>query len=145
MKISDEQFMALAILEAKKGKTPFGCVIVSDNEIATRAHNTVKTDQDPTAHAEINAIRSLFKNKQLNPADLTLYTTCEPCPMCISATIFAGIGRVVFGVSITEISQYYRQITIPSIEITERGFSNIEVKGGVLYQECLALLKNHGL
>lgn len=142
MENPDKQFMSEAIGEAKNGKTPFGCAIVDKNEIVSMAHNTVKADHDPTAHAEMNAIRKLFKNKNFTPSALTLYTTCEPCPMCMSAIIFAGIGRVVFGVPISEISQYYKQIQLPSSEIAKLGFNKIEINGGVLHQECLALLKN---
>lgn len=142
---TDQHFMHAAINQALKGKTAFGCVIAGGNEIVAEAHNTAKTDKDPTAHAEINAIRKLAKIPEYKSMNLTLYTTGEPCPMCMSAIVFAGIRRVVFGVAIPEISNYRRQIMISSEEIAEKGFQEIEIKGGILYEECLNLFKtgNH--
>ncbi len=75
-----EKFMKMAIEEAKKGDNPYGAVIVKNGEVVARGYNTVVSDNDPTAHAEINAIRSLaarIKNRHLEGC--TLYTTCEPC------------------------------------------------------------------
>ena len=142
---SDTQFMQVAIAQAREGYTPFGCVIVNENKIVVSAFNTVKKDKDPTAHAEINAIRKLSKIPGYKNLQLTLYTTAEPCPMCMSAIMYAGIKRVVFGVSIPEISRYHKQIMISSEEIVEKGFAQIEIKAGMLYEECLHLFKtgNH--
>ena len=77
---------------------PFGAVIVKDNEIVGRGDNHVLINNDPTAHAEIQAIRDASKN--LNTYDLsgcTLYTSCYPCPMCLSAIIWANIKTVYYG------------------------------------------------
>ena len=77
---------------------PFGAIIVKDNKIISKAHNTVLKDNDPTAHAEINAIRSACI--LLNTNDLegcTIYTTCYPCPMCMSAIIWANINTIYYG------------------------------------------------
>lgn len=97
-------FMNLAIEKAKTTMRnniggPFGAVIVDSNgNILSIASNTVLGDHDPTAHAEINAIREACK--KLNSHDLsgcTLYTTCYPCPMCLSAVIWANIKKVYYG------------------------------------------------
>lgn len=80
----------------KKGG-PFGAVIVSGGEIISSAHNTVIESHDPTAHAEVNAIRKACE--KLNTHDLSgcvLYTSAEPCPMCLSAIIWANIKTVYF-------------------------------------------------
>ena len=77
---------------------PFGAVIVKNGEVVAVANNSVLKDKDPTAHAEINAIRLACKN--LNTYDLTgcvLYTTCEPCPMCMSAIIWSNIKTIYYG------------------------------------------------
>jgi tRNA(Arg) A34 adenosine deaminase TadA len=77
---------------------PFGAVIVRDGNVISEASNSVTPDNDPTAHAEVNAIRKACKN--LNTFDLsgaTLYTSCEPCPMCLSAAYWARVDRIVFG------------------------------------------------
>ncbi|MBR2712709.1 MAG: nucleoside deaminase [Bacilli bacterium] len=77
---------------------PFGACIVKDGKIVGKGSNKVLKNNDPTAHAEINAIREACKN--LNTYDLsgcTLYTTCYPCPMCLSAIIWANIKKVYYG------------------------------------------------
>ncbi|GHE44505.1 nucleoside deaminase [Sphingobacterium griseoflavum] len=97
------KFMKQAIsLSADNLKTlaggPFGCVIVRDGEILSAAANTVTQDSDPTAHAEINAIRQAAK--KIGKPDLsgcTLYTSAEPCPMCLSAIYWCNIKQVFYG------------------------------------------------
>ena len=77
---------------------PFGACIVKNNKIIGKGNNSVLKDNDPTAHAEINAIRDACK--KLNTYDLsgcTIYTTCYPCPMCLSAIIWANIDKVYYG------------------------------------------------
>lgn len=142
---TDITFMNEALNQAIIGKTAFGCVITEDNKIVVSAFNTVKKDHDPTAHAEINAIRKLAKIPDYKTRKLTLYTTGEPCPMCMTAIMYAGIDTVVFGLPIPDISRFYKQIMIPSTEIVEKGFKQIEIKAGILYEECLNLFKteNH--
>lgn len=81
-----------------KGSSPFGCVIVNkEGEIVGLGHNTVALDNDPTAHGEVNAIRNACKN--LGTFDLSgciLYTSCEPCPMCLNACKWANITEVYY-------------------------------------------------
>lgn len=77
---------------------PFGAVIVKNNEIIAKGHNTVLQDNDPTAHAEVNAIKNACK--KLNTFDLsgcTLYTSCYPCPMCLSAIMWSNINTIYYG------------------------------------------------
>lgn len=100
----DKKAMQLAIEESKANITnnyknggPFGAVIVKNGKIIASAHNTVIESADATAHAEINAIRQA--SKILNTNDLsgcTLYTSAEPCPMCLSAIIWANIKDVYY-------------------------------------------------
>lgn len=76
---------------------PFGAVIVKEGEIVSSAVNSVTTDNDPTAHAEVNAIRAACK--KLGTFDLTgctLYSSCEPCPMCLSAAYWAHISKIFY-------------------------------------------------
>ena len=98
----DEQFMREAIRLAdesvERGGGPFGAVIVKDGAIVARGANSVTLDNDPTAHAEVNAIRTACRS--LGTFDLsgcTVYTSCEPCPMCLAAIYWAGISRIYFG------------------------------------------------
>jgi len=95
--------MKIAIEEAQYGLKknhggPFGAVIVKDGKIIAKAHNSVPLSKDPTAHAEINAIRLACKKlKRFNLSDCTIYSTCEPCPMCLGAIIWAKIKKVYYG------------------------------------------------
>ena len=104
MKITnqDKTFMREAIRLAsesvKNGGGPFGAVIVKDGEIIAGSSNSVTIDQDPTAHAEVNTIRQACK--KLGTFDLsgcTIYTSCEPCPMCLGAIYWARISRIFYG------------------------------------------------
>ncbi len=76
---------------------PFGCAIVKDNKIIATGHNTVVQSKDPTAHAEINAIRKACKELDTHSLEgCVLYTSAEPCPMCLSAIIWANIKEVYY-------------------------------------------------
>ena len=76
---------------------PFGCIIVKNNEVISEAFNTVTVDNDPTAHAEVNAIRKACKKiNNFDLSDCILYTSCEPCPMCLSAIYWSRIPVVYY-------------------------------------------------
>ena len=100
------KFMKAAIKEAEKGINnghggPFGCVIVKDNKIIARGHNQVVKNNDPTCHGERMAIHKACK--KLNNFDLSgceIYTTGEPCPMCLAAILWANISKVYYGCNI---------------------------------------------
>ncbi len=102
------KFMLEAIHEAQTGIRnghggPFGCVIVKDDKIIGRGHNQVVINNDPTCHGEMMAIRDAAKN--LNNFDLSgsvLYTTGEPCPMCLGAILWANIEKVYYGCNILD-------------------------------------------
>jgi len=95
-------FMRIALKEAEKGMEkgeggPFGAVIVKDGEIISKAHNEVLKTNDPTAHAEMVAIRRASKKLgRFNLSDCDIYSTCEPCPMCFSAIHWAKIKKLYF-------------------------------------------------
>lgn len=95
--------MDIAIEEAKKGIEkrdggPFGAVIVKDGKVIATGHNEVICSHDPTAHAEIVAIRKASKVlERFDLSDCELYTTCEPCPMCFGAIHWAKIRKVYYG------------------------------------------------
>lgn len=102
MKNTDEVFMDYAIDQAKKAyclrETPIGAIIVKDGHILARAFNMTETFKDPTAHAEIMAIRKASANSDYwRLFDTTMYLTLEPCPMCVGAIINAKIKRLVIG------------------------------------------------
>ncbi|MBW4615158.1 MAG: nucleoside deaminase [Desmonostoc vinosum HA7617-LM4] len=141
--MNQEYFMRLALAEAKKGDAPYGAVIVKDNEVVAVAHNTVKRDNDPSAHAEINVIRGLaakLKNPSLE--GYNIYTTGEPCPMCATACVWTGISEIIYGASIQDLILVNQsQINISCEEIIAKSFKSIKVTKGVLKNECLELFK----
>lgn len=98
----DKQYMREAIRLAnesvERGGGPFGAVIVKDGEVIAGSSNSVTIDNDPTAHAEVNTIRQACR--KLGTFDLsgaTIYTSCEPCPMCLGAIYWARISRIFYG------------------------------------------------
>ena len=98
----DEKFMQLAIDisidNVANGGGPFGAVIVRDGEIIATGTNRVTANCDPTAHAEVNAIRAACsKLGEFKLAGCTIYSSCEPCPMCLSALYWAGVERILYG------------------------------------------------
>ncbi len=100
--LRDVEFMKMALDEAERardaGEIPVGAVIVKDGEVIARAHNLCEAQNDPTAHAEMLAIRTAAeKLGTWRLSSCTLYVTLEPCPMCTGAAINARIGRIVFG------------------------------------------------
>lgn len=100
-----EAFMNMAIKEAFRGMNrneggPFGAVIVQKGRVMAKAHNRVISAHDPTAHAEILAIRKAAKKLgRFNLSDCAIYSTCEPCPMCLSAIHWAKMKKLYFGCS----------------------------------------------
>ena len=137
----DAGFMRLALAEAAQGDFPFGAVIVKNGQVLASGRNSGKRLNDPTAHGEMMAIRAFIA---AHPAEemknATLYTTGKSCPMCMGAIIWCGFGRVVYGASIEELSQVIGQIMIDDKTIAAATpFATVEITGGVLAKEALAL------
>lgn len=117
-----------------KRPTPFGSEIV-DTKTGTRlvrARNAVARENDPSSHAEVRAIRLACKRlKTPRLAGFTLYTTCEPCPMCMSTALWSGLDRVVYGATIEDAAKHCWQIYIPSREVQSRSDMKCIVEGPV--------------
>ncbi|KAF7837621.1 guanosine deaminase isoform X1 [Senna tora] len=99
----DHKFLRKAVEEAYKGVEcgdggPFGAVIVCNDEVVVSCHNMVRTNTDPTAHAEVTAVREACKKlKKRKLSDCEMYASCEPCPMCFGAIHLSRIKRLVYG------------------------------------------------
>ena len=145
MSWSDEdlRMMKAAIAEAKVaasvGEVPVGAVLVRSGEILSRGLNRPIQDNDPTAHAEIVAIRAAAagaKNYRLN--DTTLYVTLEPCAMCVGAMVHARVSRLVFGAYDPKAGVAGSVLDLCD---DRRLNHRIEVNGGLLEAQCAGLLK----
>jgi len=137
----DERFMRIALDEALQGDRPFGAVIVRDGQMLVRAHNLSRTNGDPTAHGEMMAIRrGLVERGSLALQGSTLYTTGEPCAMCMGAILWCRFGRLVFAASIQQLAATRDQIMISSADIAAKtSFVPITITGGVLAEEAMRL------
>ena len=137
---------ALAAFTARSMLTanprPFGASIVHTRtgRVLLRALNAVKQQCDPSAHAEVRAIRLATRRlRNVSLAGYTLYTTCEPCPMCMSAALWARLDRVVYGATIADANRHCNQILIPAAEVAARSDMRCSVDGPILRDECYAL------
>ena len=136
--------MKEALREAKKAfeknEPPVGAVIVRDSEIIARGHNLRERLQDPTAHAEMLAIRAAAaKLGMWRLSDCAIYVTLEPCSMCAGAMVLARFNRLVYGADDPKAGAVRSLMNLVS---DKRLNHQIEVKGGVLVAECGALLRD---
>jgi tRNA(adenine34) deaminase len=134
------RFTALSFATATP--VPFGAALVETRtgKMLFRGRNAVMREKDPSAHAETRAVRKACqKLGRPSLAGYTLYSTCEPCPMCMANALWAGVDRVVFGATIADANEHCRQIHITAREVAERSDMRCEVEGEVLREECRAL------
>ncbi|HAW57608.1 MAG TPA: tRNA-specific adenosine deaminase [Bacteroidales bacterium] len=120
-----QEVIELALLNVKEGKGgPFAAMIVKDGKVIVRATNTVTSSNDPTAHAEVNAIREACKIlNTFQLSDCELYTSCEPCPMCFGAIYWARLKKVYFAARQEDAAQagfddsfIYQQLHLPHLQ-----------------------------
>ena len=142
--MTDKDFMMAAIIEARAappdGDTPVGALVVVDGRIVARAHNRREKDFDPTAHAEVMAIREAAKCLgRWRLSDATVYITKEPCVMCAGALVMARVGRVVYG---AHDPKYGAAWSLYNILEDDRLNHRVSVTGGVMAEECMRLLKD---
>ncbi len=150
--IPQQTFMQKAIAVAKessqKGDYAIGAVIVRNNRIIATGETQAKRINDPTAHAEVVAVRNACK-KLDGPylRDCILYTTHEPCPMCASAAIWAKMGGIVFGATKEDArgkqseNFSWRQIDVSCKDILKKGTPKLELVEGFMREECKKLFE----
>ena len=140
----DEKWMKIAISEANlannEGEIPVGAVIIQNNKLIVKAHNQPIINHDPTAHAEVEALRKAgrkLKNYRLSGS--TLYVTLEPCAMCLGAMMHARIKRIVFGALDPKTG-----VCGSCANLTSEAFFNhkILVLGGILEKESKEILQS---
>jgi tRNA(Arg) A34 adenosine deaminase TadA len=137
----DARFMRMAIDEARQADFPFGAVIVRDGSVIARGRNLGRTTDDPTAHGEMVAIRRcLADHGSAALRGSTLYTSGEPCAMCMGAVLWCHMGRLVFAASIAQLATKIDQIMLSSAELAAKApLAPIAITGGVLADEAVAL------
>jgi tRNA(Arg) A34 adenosine deaminase TadA len=133
LNLVDEKYMRLAVEKAREGiangQEPFGACVIKSGEVVSVAHNTIRVDNDVTAHAEMNAIREPCK--KLETIDLSgceIYATFKPCAMCQAACEMANISRIYYGVG-------------PEYFGASPGKYSIEIIAGILEKECSELVQ----
>jgi len=141
---NDAKYMRMAMEEARvaaaMGEVPVGAVLVVEDEVIAKAHNLKETVNDPTAHAEILAMREgARKLARWRLTDAALYVTKEPCIMCSGAMVNARLGRLVYACRDPKGGAAESLYSIPT---DERLNHRVEVASGVLEEECRELLKS---
>lgn len=144
MNVRDEHWIGLALDEARAaregGDVPIGAIVVRDGEIVARAGNRTVRDQDPTAHAEVLAIRAAARAVQSwRLAGCTLYVTLEPCAMCAGAIVLSRLDRLVFGAWDEKAGMVG---SLGDLVRHPRLNHRAEVAAGVCEAECAALLRD---
>jgi tRNA(adenine34) deaminase len=144
MSESDLEFMRAALEEARtaveRGEVPIGAVIVHEGKIIARAHNRTLTDNDPTAHAEMVAIRAaaqIIGNHRLNGT--SLYVTVEPCAMCAGALIQARVARLIYGCAEQKggaVRTCFQVLDHPAVN------HRVEITSGIMAEECVAVMQH---
>lgn len=148
MQPSNSKFMSLAIDEMRRGlkagQSPFGAIVVdSKGRVIAKGHNTVVRDNDPSAHAEVNAIRAACKKlKTFKLTGCTIYTSCEACPMCFSVIHWAECKEVVYGALIEDAAFLgFHELYISDKEMKHKGHSPVKVTGPVMRKQCAEAMK----
>nr|WP_202798376.1 tRNA adenosine(34) deaminase TadA [Microbulbifer agarilyticus] len=135
-----QRALGLAAQAAEAGEVPVGAVVVQGGEVIGEGFNQPISASDPSAHAEVMAMRAAARQQQnYRLPGATLYVTIEPCTMCFGTLIHARIGRVVYGATEPRAGVITSQLQLP-----EQNFFNhkVQVEGGVLAEEAGALLKD---
>jgi len=139
----DIYYMGLALDEAYRadvgGEVPIGAVVVSEGAMLGRGHNCPVESNDPSAHAEINALRSAgawLKNYRM-PPNTIIYVTLEPCLMCFGALVHARVDRVVFGAADPKVGITGHIELLADARLNHR----IEFRGGLMEPECRGMLQ----
>jgi tRNA(adenine34) deaminase len=142
-----EEYMRIAIAEARTslrvGNHGFGAVVLAHGQILAAAHDTEETDADPTAHAEIAAIRQASGRIGKDLSSCTLVCTHEPCPMCAAAIVWAKIPHVVFGYGIADaLAEGRTRIAVTCDEVFAKVSARVAVERGVLKKQCSVLYRH---
>ncbi|PAZ01146.1 MAG: hypothetical protein CAK90_01750 [Spartobacteria bacterium AMD-G4] len=128
-----------------EAQSPFGSSVVETDSgrLVLRRLNAVRQENDPSSHAEVRAMRAACKRlKKPSLMGHTLYTTCEPCPMCMAMALWSGVDRVVFGATIADATRHCAQIHVSARQLEQRSDMDCRVDGPVARASCVALFED---
>ena len=135
----DHRLMRLAIKCARDNDTPYGALALDTNSSRNIVFPNTTSENDRTAHAEMNVLRNLNQLDFEQRENIVIYSTAEPCPMCMGAILWSGIKHIKFGIRIDQVKQFHPQIEISASQLVSAFSYKCEIEHGILEQECLAL------
>lgn len=141
----DLEYMDIAVEIAKKGVFPYGAIIVKDGKIIGRSDDDTLINKGMFTHAELSAIESASRDKNLygELKGATLYTTCEPCMMCMGAILYEQFDRLVIGATLQDSNDYYAKEMVVDVEILAKYANNdIKIEKGLRRDEIIEILKS---
>ena len=119
------QAVGLALENAERGEPPFGALVVRDGATLATGVNTIGSGPDPTAHAEVAAIRAASRALGAHKlTDATVYTSCEPCPMCFATAVVVGVRRIVYAASAEDAAQGGFALSPPALALHDASRSS---------------------
>lgn len=143
--MSDEEYIDIAIEISKKAKYPYGAIVVKNNEIIGRSDDKTLMETSMFSHAELEAIESASKNKNLY-GDLrgaTMYVSCEPCMMCMGAILYEEFSKIVYAATLKDSNDYYCPEMITDIdELAKYSKNKIEIVKELHREEAVKVLKS---
>ena len=141
--MNDEKYIDIAISISDKAKYPYGAIIVKNDEIIGRSDDKTLMETSMYSHAELEAIESASKNKNLY-GDLegaTIYVSCEPCMMCMGAILYEGISKIVYAATLQDSNDYYCPEMITDIDELAKYGNNIEIVKELHRDKAVEVLK----
>ncbi len=145
--MNDEQYIDIAIEISKKAKYPYGAIVVKDNEIIGRSDDKTLMETSMYSHAELEAIESASKNKNLY-GDLkgaTMYVSCEPCMMCMGAILYEEFSKIVYAATLQDSNDNYCPEMITNInELAKYSKNKIEIVKELHRDKAVEVLKMRG-
>ncbi|MFP4144220.1 MAG: nucleoside deaminase [Phycisphaeraceae bacterium] len=144
----DEHYMRLALGACRAGldagQTPFGACIVKDGAVLAVSHNQVWAGTDPSAHAEVVAVReACARTGDVHLEGATIYATTEPCPMCFACIHWARIGRIVFAARVSDAADFgFNELPITNSQMKKLGRARVELTPDLLRENALELYRD---
>lgn len=143
--MSDLEYMDIAVEISKKAQFPYGAIVVKEGKIIGRSDDDTLINKGMFTHAELSAIESASKYNNLygELKGATLYTTCEPCMMCMGAILYEQFDRLLIGATLQDSNDYYAKEMIVDVEILAKyANNNIKIEKGLRRDEIIEILKS---